>query len=103
MARLLLPEDFDERAEVEAELRGYLSHARVQLDDGRIFPVFFVDPVRLRQELEDSDPPVFAEVGLIVVPDVTRRAMEAAVAFLACGRFFEFLRPLQEGDRPWEP
>ncbi|MDP9194010.1 MAG: hypothetical protein M3P06_20130 [Acidobacteriota bacterium] len=43
-----------------------------------------------------------AEVGLIVVPEITRNTMEAAVAFLAQRGFFEYFRPLEEGDRPWE-
>ncbi len=102
MALLVWPEGFDERAEVEAEWRGYLSHARVQLDDGRLYPVYFTDPVRLAQDVEAAQPPMVAEVGLIVVPEITRNTMEAAVAFLAQRGFFEYFRPLEEGDRPWE-
>jgi hypothetical protein len=102
MAQLLWPEGFDERAEVEAGWRGYLSHARVQLDDGRVFPVYFIDPVRLQQDLEAAQPSMIAEVGLIVLPEITRTAMEAAVTFLAPRGFFEYFRPLEESDRPWE-
>lgn len=102
MAQLLWPEGFDERAEVEAGWRGYLSHVRVRLDDGRVFPVCFIDPIRLSQDVETAQPPMVAEVGLIVLPEITRRAMEEAVAFLAPRRFFEYFRPLQEGDQPWE-
>ena len=102
MAQLLWPEGFDERAEIEAEWRGYLSHARVRLDDGRVFSVYFVDPVRLTQDVEAARPSMVAEVGLIVLPQITRRAMEEAVAFLAPRGFFEYFRPLEERDRPWE-
>lgn len=102
MAQLLWPEGFDERSEIEAGWRGYLSHARVRLDDGREVPVYFVDPVRLTQDVEAAQPSMVAEVGLIVLPEITRRAMEEAVAFLAPRGFFEYFRPLKEGDRPWE-
>jgi hypothetical protein len=43
-----------------------------------------------------------AEIGLIVLPEITRQTMEAAVAFLAPRGFFEYFRPLEESDRPWE-
>ena len=98
MPQILWPEGFDERAEVEAGWRGYLSHARVRLDDGRVFPVYFIDPVRLRQDVEAAQPPIVAEAGLIVLPEITRSAMEEAVAFLAPRGFFESFRPLEEGD-----
>jgi hypothetical protein len=102
MARILWPEGFDERAQIEAGWRGYLSHARVLLDDGRVFPVYFVDPVRLAQDVEAAQHAMVAEVGLIVLPEITCRAMEAAVAFLVPRGFFEYFRPLRDGDSPWE-
>lgn len=102
MAEVLWPDGFDERAEVEAQWRGYLSHVRVRLDDRRVFPVCFIDPVRLSQDVETAQPPMLAEVGLIVLPEITRRAVEEAVAFLATRRFFEYFRPLEEDDAPWE-
>ncbi len=102
MARILWPEGFDEREEVEAGWRGYLSHGRVQLDDGRVFAVYFADPVRLKQDVEAAQPSFVAEVGLIVLPEITRRAMEDAVAYLVPRGFFEYFRPLADADRPWE-
>ena len=80
----------------------YLSHARVRLDDGWMFPVYFVDPVRLKQDVEAAQPSIVAEVGLIVLPEITRHTMEAAVAFLAPRGFFEHFRPLEDGDGPRE-
>ena len=102
MAKILWPEGFDERAEVEAGWRGYLSQARVRLDDGRVFAVYFAEPGRLGQDLEEAQPSIVAEIGLIVLPEITRETMEAAVAYLALRRFFEYFRPLEESDRPWE-
>lgn len=103
--RVLFPDDFDERAQEEMTVRGYLSHARVEADDGRIFPVFFADPVRLAQELADLqslNQPFLAEVGLVVLPEVTVAAIQDAVARLGERGFFGFFRPLTPEDRPWE-
>jgi hypothetical protein len=102
MAQLLWPEGFDQRAEVEAGWRGYLSHARVRLDDGRVFSVYFAEPGRLKQDIEEAQPSIVAEIGLIVLPEITRHTMEAAVAYLAPRGFFEYFRPLEDSDRPWE-
>ena len=103
MAEILWPEWFDERAEVEAEWRGYLSYTRVRLDDGRVVPVCFVCPVRLAQDLEAAEPALVAQIGLIVLPEITRSAIEAAVAYLAPRGVFDYFRPIEEGDlRPWE-
>jgi hypothetical protein len=105
MARLVFPDDFDERAEDEAETRGCLSHVLVELEDGRRFAVAFVEPLRLEQDLDvmsDHGRPWIAEVGMIVLPEVTRPAMENAVADLVSRGFFDYFRPWKEGDRPWD-
>jgi hypothetical protein len=103
MPQLLYPEGFGERDEIEAAERGYLSHVRVELDDGRRFAVFFIEPVRLRQEVEAlaAQSLCFAEVGLIVLPEVTRESIELAVADLIRRGFFEYFRPLTPEDLPW--
>jgi hypothetical protein len=102
--RLLFPQDFDGRAEAEAAERGYLSHVRVEFDDGRTFPVFFVDPVRLAQEVSENAKreSFFAEVGLIVIPEVTRALMERAVIDLSRRGYFDYFRPLTASDSPWD-
>src|SRR5262249_14387129 len=79
------PDEWDERAEWEMNARGCLSYSSVELPDGRRFEVDFYDPVRLRQELELGIPrgyPCIAERGMIVVPEVTREAILAAVDYL---------------------
>ena len=96
-AVVLLPEDFDEQSAFETPFRGYLSHSIVQLVDGTRYPVFFIDPIRLGQELEilaQSGQPFFAEVNLIVLPEVTVEAIHKAVESLADQGFFQQLKPL---------
>ena len=96
-AVLLMPEDYDARSAFETPSRGYLSGASVRLADGFVLPVFFIDPVRLGQELTDETRmgrPFFAEPNLIVLPEVTEPAMRAAVEELARQGFFQQLKPL---------
>ena len=103
--QLIFPGEFDERAESEAVDRGYLSHSTVRFEDGRSFPVFFICPVRLQQDLAsmaEHVTPCQGEIGMIVLPEVTRPAMERAVADLARRGFFDYFRPLNPGDRPWD-
>jgi hypothetical protein len=49
------------------------------------YPVDFIDPVRLAQDLADyirSEIPCYAEPGLIVIPEVTLRRIQEAVNYL---------------------
>jgi hypothetical protein len=91
------PEDFNEQSGFEMPSRGYLSHSIVQTADGARYPVFFVDPVRLQQELEmdaRSGRAFFAEVNLIVLPEVTIESIQSAVEALANQGYFQQLKPL---------
>ncbi len=102
MVKIHFGEHFDERAELEMSDRGYLSHVVVELDDGSRYPVFFFEPTRLRQELEidvKSGRPYLAEPGMIVVPEVTRAAIQAAVERLAQEGYFQRLLPLSNEAR----
>jgi hypothetical protein len=92
---LVFPIGFTNRDASEAASRGYLSHVLVEVGD-LLYPVFFYDPVRLRQDLEayvENDSPFLAEPGMIVVPDVTLDAMKVAVERLQKEGFFEHLKP----------
>jgi len=94
------PEWFDERAEWEAESKGWLQGVTVELADGNRYPVFFYDPVRLSQDLEaeaSQGRPYAAEPGMIVLPQVTRAAISEAVKQLVGAGFFNHLRPLPAG------
>lgn len=91
------PEDFDERAAWEANNKGWLAGVVVELDDGSLYPLFFYDPVRLRQDLEceaGQGRPYLAEPGLIILPEVTPEAINRAVHDLARDGYFTHLQSL---------
>jgi hypothetical protein len=96
------PPEFDDRAEHEMELKGHLNGGQVELADGRRFPIFFFDPVRLSQESESAaeyGDPVIAEPGMVVIPDVTRVNILRAIERLIATRFFNHLKPIAESVR----
>jgi hypothetical protein len=98
--RILFPAGFDERAAVETPLKGWLS-AQVELDDGCRYTVYFSDPIRLQQDVDDAvqhGRPCFAEPGLIIVPEVTVQAIQDAVQFLWKQGFFAFLQTDQGAE-----
>ncbi len=67
------------------------------MDDGRRYGLTFYDPVRLAQTLEDdaqSGQPYFAEPGLVVLPEVSTAAIQAAVPGLLRAGYFDSLKPL---------
>ena len=87
-AVLLMPEDYDARSAFETPLRGYLEGATIRLADGSRYSVFFYDPVRLGQDLEEEtkwDRPFIAEPNLIVLPEVTEVTMRAGGTIKRCG------------------
>ncbi len=91
------PADFDDRAEFEMTPKGYLTGGSVELQDGRRYPVTFYDPVRLAQDVEASGTngvPMLAEPGLVVIPEVTREAIERTITELIEVRFFDHLKPI---------
>ena len=98
--RVLFPAGFDERAAIETPLKGWLS-AQVELDDGGRYAVYFSDPMRLHQDVDDAvhnGKPCFAEPGLIIVPEVTVQAIQDAVQFLWEQGFFASLKPDQSEE-----
>jgi hypothetical protein len=94
---VLFPADFDAQSEYEMPSRGYLSDVVVQLEDGSRFPVFFIDPVRLRQDLEglvQCGKACLAEVNMIVLQEVTTASIHKAVEELLAEGYFQQLKPL---------
>ena len=92
--RVIFPAGFDERAAVETPLKGWLS-AQVELDDGCRYAVYFSDPMRLQQDVDEAvhnGRPCFAEPGLIIVPEVTVQTIQDAVQFLWKQGFFASLK-----------
>ena len=103
--RVILPTGFDEQAAAETPLKGWLS-AQVELDDGCRYAVYFSDPIRLQQDVDDAihnGKPCFAEPGLIIVPEVTVQAVEDAIQFLWKQGFFASLKTEQGEEEDVTP
>jgi hypothetical protein len=93
--------EFTERDALEAQKRGYLSHVVADFRDGRLFPLFFYDVVRLQQDLEEriKHGSLFvADPGMIVVHEVTLEIMDQAVKQLGDEGYFDHLRPITEDE-----
>lgn len=91
------PADFDDRAEYETPRKGFLGDVVIRFDDGTRYSLFFMDPVRLQQELAmdvEAGRPYLAEPNLIVLPEVTPAAIQKAVEGLVKDNFFLHLKPL---------
>lgn len=100
-ARVVFPNGFDERAASEVPSKGWLS-AQVEMKDGSLYCLYFTDPVRLQQDLEENvqlGKPYLAEPGLIVLPEVTVEAVQEAVHVLCAEGFFDHLRAYQANGR----
>jgi len=96
--RVIFPAGFDERAAIETPLKGWLS-AQVELADGCRYAVYFSDPMRLQQDMDEAvqhGKPCFAEPGLIIVPEVTVQTIQDAVQFLWKQGFFASLKTDQD-------
>ena len=98
------PKEFAAAA-LEADERGYMSHVVVSFANGSRYPVFFVAPVRLQQELEQSckfGQCLFVEVGMVVVPDLHLETLKTTIQTLINKRYFGFLRTIDEAPNPWD-
>ena len=92
--QIIWPRDFDERAEFEIPLKGWLS-VQVQVEDGRCYSIYFSDPFRLQQDLDENvklGRLYFTEPGLIILPEVTVAATQNAVQSLWEQGFFAHLK-----------
>ena len=88
---LIYPEDFDARAELEAQERGLLDYVRVRLQCGLIYDLCFFTPERLAREFElihEVGEICIADPSLIVVQAITRADMERAVCALVSTSYF---------------
>lgn len=88
---LNLPDDLEA---LYVTSKGWLCGVELLIDD-QTYMLTFYDPVRLSQTIADVLPgsPLFFEANLIVVPVVTRDAMERAVEQLACAGEHRWLVP----------
>jgi hypothetical protein len=95
---VVFPEWYDARLEFETPSKGYLGDVEVHMGDGRRYKLYFVDPVRLQQTLEDdvqAGRNYYTEPGLVVLPEVNTQAVRDAVGGLVRDGFFRHLRPLE--------
>jgi len=91
------PEGYDDRLAFETPSKGYLRDVVVHLEDGSSYKLFFIDPVRLQQDLQAdvaSGHEYYAEPGMIVLPEVTTETIQKAVSGLWREGFFRWLKPL---------
>jgi hypothetical protein len=94
---VVFPDWYDDRAEFETPLKGFLNDVVVRLDDGACYQLFFTDPVRLQQSLQDEvngGRGYYTEPGLVVLPEVTTESIRKAVAGLWRDGFFARLKPV---------
>lgn len=97
--KIMFPPEYQGQWEEECVFKGWLSSVIVRFDEGRSYSIIFVDVARLSQMLEDqleNGFSCYAEPGLVVVPEVNRSNVEAAVRELAKENFFDSLRPSVE-------
>lgn len=98
MPRLVLPEGMDEWLLGDMELKGYLTGALAECPDGRRYPVSFYQACVLEQDLaywKLNGKGWLGEIGLIVIDQVNRSAMESALAGLWKQGWFNHLKPLE--------
>src|SRR5438128_6071291 len=91
------PDGYDARREYETPSRGYLSDIIVQLEDGSRYKLYFIDPTRLSQTLEDdvrAGREYLGEPNLVVLPEVTTASIKKAVHGLWLDGYFQHLKPL---------
>ncbi|HEX5005680.1 MAG TPA: hypothetical protein VFV70_01125, partial [Hyphomonadaceae bacterium] len=88
---LHFPPSFNEQAEQEAQTRGFLAGAEVELADGSRHGVHFTNASRLAYDLDEEarqGRPFVARKGLIVLQSLSRATMTNAVRALAYTDFF---------------
>ena len=71
---IAFPEGYEERLEFETPSKGYLRDVVVHLEDGSSYRLFFIDPVRLEQDLQieaANGREYYTEPGLVVLREVT--------------------------------
>ena len=85
------PIEWNERDQLDRPAKGWLGDVVVELDDGKRHRLFFYDPTRLAQDLEEEiklGKGAIIEPGLIVVPEVTKDKIERAIRQAIAEGFF---------------
>ncbi|MEM9543920.1 MAG: hypothetical protein AAGA60_31110 [Cyanobacteria bacterium P01_E01_bin.42] len=96
---LIFKYGWDERDDMETPMKGCRNDGIVKDPNGLSYSVYFIDPVRLQQDLDEEvelGSPFLAFPGLIIVPELTKTAMENAILQLWKQGYFKSLKPLDE-------
>ena len=81
-ARLIFTEEFDQELADLVEMKEWCGIGVVEMPDGKQIEIYFTTPRRLASDFESelkSGKVCMAESCMIIVPEVTRKSMEAAV------------------------
>lgn len=101
MIEIILPDYFDDHAWEEARVKGRCPVIAARYE-GLTYRLALYDPVRLaedaREEVEDRGH--FLEQNLLVLKELRREELEAALARLARSNRFATLAPEQETAQP---
>jgi hypothetical protein len=98
---LTFPLGFNERDEWEMERKGFV-YAFLEYKDGRKYSVMFIDPVRLRQDIQDtlqSGSSYYFERNMVVLPDVTMNEIQNIIPDLIRNGFLLNREP-ESNDSP---
>src|SRR5215207_10193713 len=88
---IIFPDWYDDCGEAEAEAKGWLQGVELKFGDGTTQALFFYDPIRLSQDLEEEakfGEPFVACPGLIVIPRIMRCYVPAATEKLVQESYF---------------
>ncbi len=99
LVKLVLLGGYGQRQLDDAIDRGFLSHVAVEIGGADLYPVWFYSIDELAGQLLDDPryPYKFvADIGMIVLPEITLERMENAVQRLYEAGYFRHLRPLSQ-------
>jgi len=95
---LIFPAAYEGQWEEERIYKGWLTGVKIRFPTGECYVLTFVDMHRLGQMVEDRAAEgcgYYAEPGLIIVSEVSRTHVDAAVRGLVKESFFDSLRPVE--------
>ncbi len=97
--KLVFKYGWNEQDDIETPMKGCRNDGIVQAPNGLSYSVYFIDPVRLQQDLDEEvelGSPFLAFPGLIILPELTKKAMEHAVLKLWKQGYFKLFKPMDE-------
>ena len=96
--RLILLEGYSEADLMYAADKGCLP-AQAEMENGVRFPVYFIHPTRLFQDVRSSasnGEPCYSEPGMVAVTEFTRTNLTASLRTLASYGFFDHLKAIND-------